>query len=502
MRDFKARTLALRARGSKPADELRIAVTFKRKQDELGPTKFAAPLTSAAVRAFEPDPLDIARGLDALARRGFRVSARGALSASIRGSRALFEKTFGTNLSVFKVPDAQNASQHAFYFPADNAPWKPDLAVAALIDDAYIQWPHIYMTNAERRRIAGSAPATIPYHHLDVPEGVADLLNATAVHSAGTTGKGVRVAMVDTGFYHRHPYFRSHGYRSSQVLAPGATHRGRDANGHGTGESANVFAIAPDVEFIGVKVENEDNPGAGASLLEGFQEALRHAPRIISVSMGYDLRVYENEQPTLRQLTELPNSLAALEAEVSAAVESGVVVVFSAGNGHYSFPGMMPDVISAGGVYIDENGGTRASDYASAFASRIYSGRNVPDYCGLVGLQPNADYIALPIPAECEIDRENSEHDGTAPDDGWGVFSGTSAAAPQLAGVCALLLEKNPGLTPRDVKSALLRAARDVSTGSANPSSDEQGEGLRAGPGLDGATGGGLVDVFAAWQLV
>jgi hypothetical protein len=41
-----------------------------------------------------------------------------------------------------------------------------------------------------------------------------------------------------------------------------------------------------------------------------------------------------------------------------------------------------------------------------------------------------------------------------------------------------------------------------VTAGSANPSSDEQGEGLRATPGRDGATGGGLVDAFAAWRLV
>src|SRR5262249_44126361 len=161
---------------------------------------------------------------------------------------------------------------------------------------------------------------------------------------------------------------------------------------------------------IGVKLDNEET-GGGASVLEGFQEAIRHNPQVISVSLGYDL---VQSGPGRKHLTALPNSLKGLEAEIQAAVASGVVVVFSAGNGHVSFPGLMPGVVSAGGVYIDETGGTFASDYASAFPSRIYSGRTVPDVCGLVGLADNhADYIMLPIEPKCEIDRDVSAHDGT-----------------------------------------------------------------------------------------
>jgi subtilisin family serine protease len=201
-------------------------------------------------------------------------------------------------------------------------------------------------------------------------------------------------------------------------------------------------------------------------------------------------------------LSQLPNSLVALEAEIQAAVAAGVIVVFSAGNGHYSFPGQMREVLSAGGVYVNRAGALTASDYASAFKSAIYSGRSVPDFCGLVGMLPHAAYIALPIPGGCEIDRDNAAHDGTKPDDGWGVFSGTSAAAPQLAAVRALLLQKNGTLTATDIKSVLKRTARDVKTGHANPASDPRRRGVRAGPGDDGATGAGLVDAFKAWQQV
>jgi len=322
---------------------------------------------------------------------------------------------------------------------------------------------------------------------------VARLLNATPVHRAGTIGAGIRVVMIDTGFFHNHPFFSAHGYTSSVVLAPGASNRLTDPGSHGTGESANIFSIAPGATFIGVKLENDSDPQLGASILEGFQEALTHQPHIVSISMGYDLRENDGRTP----LSQLPRSLKALEAEIQAAIASGTVVVFSAGNGHYSFPGQMPEVVSAGGVFVDADGSMQASDYASAFRSQIYSGRNVPDVSGLVGQLPHADYIMLPVPPGQEIDRGNSQHDQTLPDDAWAVFSGTSAAAPQIAAVCALLLSKNPNLKPADIKAILRRTAREVTRGHANPASDPNGVGELA---TNGAAGAGLVDAFAAWQ--
>jgi len=345
-----------------------------------------------------------------------------------------------------------------------------------------------------------ATPPTIDYYHLEMPGDVPGLLNVSKVHAAGTNGQGVRVVMVDSGFGHGlHPFFDAHGFKSTVDLAPGAIDDTTDVNGHGTGESTNIFAVAPGATFIGIKTGNDNDPANGASLLEGFQTALQHQPNIISVSMGYDLRTAAG------QMSELPNSLAALEAEIQHAVSQGIMVVFSAGNGHFSFPGMMRDVISAGGVFVDTDGRLEASDYASSFDSKIYSGRHVPDFSGLVGMLPHASYIMLPIPPGCAIDGEtanppNPPGDGTAPDDGWGVFSGTSAAAPQIAGVCALLLEKNPKLTTSDIKAILRSTTRTVLVGHANPASSDDGVAVQAGPGDDGAAGAGLVDAFAAWQ--
>jgi subtilisin family serine protease len=503
---------ALEKKTSKPSDELRVAITFHRPDGGPGLTKFDAPLSPNSVQHFVPNPVDMDRGIFGLSKMGFVLTRRGRLTASMRISRMLYERVCGTQLTVHRLDQKQGyPTPESFYFPAQGAPWKPEAGFAELIDDAYIQWPHIYMTpkkkKKKRNQAAGGGPSVTPpkvdYFHLEMPKDVPRLLNATDVHKAGVTGKGVRVVMVDTGFAHgSHPFFAANGFTSTVDLAPHAINDNTDPNGHGTGESTNVFSVAPEATFIGVKVENDNDPQRGASMLEGFQAALQHQPNVISISIGFDLR-----DDSGRQMTELPNSLAALEAEIQEAIASGIVVVFSAGNGHFSFPGMMPNVISAGGVFEDKAGNMEASDYASAFDSKIYSGRHVPDFCGLVGMQPHASYIMLPIPAGCEIDREVSAPDdgggdGTAVDDGWGVFSGTSAAAPQLAGVCALLLEKNPGLKPADIKAVLRRTARNVSVGHANASSSDDNVGMAANTGDNGACGAGLVDAFAAFQQV
>jgi len=474
-----------------PSGILRIAVTFKGAA-QAGPTKVPARLSSRSILSFEPQAGEMELAIEALRQRGFVVSGRGRMTLSVRGTVAQFERVFGTELTPFELNKDLHYSADRVFYPAQGAPWNPDPDLSELIDDAYIQWPHIYLSDPR----ATAKPPAVDYFHLDVLKDVPAKLNVPPIHQERHLGEGIRVAMIDTGFAHSHPFFKRNGFTSSVVLAPSATNRKTDPGSHGTGESANVFAIAPKVTFIGVKLGDDADPNGGASILEGFQEALKHKPHIITISMCYDLRDVDGRS----ELSELPNGLKPLEAEIQAAIAAGIVVIFSAGNGHYAFPASMPEVLSVGGTFVAEDGSMRASDYASAFISEIYSGRHVPDVCGLVGLLPYADYIMLPVPAGAEIDTANAEHDGTKPGDGWAVFSGTSASAPQIAGVCALLLQKNPTLTPAEIKALLTRTAIDVSEGKASPSSDPAGVGIAAGPGIDGATGAGLVDAFAAWK--
>ena len=150
---------------------------------------------------------------------------------------------------------------------------------------------------------------------------------------------------------------------------------------------------------------------------------------------------------------------------------------------------------------MDSDESLRASDYASGFTSPIYAGRKCPDLSGLVGMRPSAAYIMLPLEPGDSIDTGSAggthpSKDETASNDGWAAFSGTSAAAPQLAGVAALIKQACSRLNPATVRTVLMSTARDVTTGSCNPAAGPNA----AGPGFDLATGAGLVDAYKAVQ--
>ena len=425
------------------------------------------------------------RAMAALSDAGFEVLQATNLMVNFCGPRALFESAFGAHLfteerMVFKPGGVE---ENATFI--DNSDTSVpglidpmDTAFEGILDGIAIEEPYYLHT-------ADPLPPTVDYFHLNVPDDVSLGLNAEHPHRAGITGKDVKVAMVDTGFQ-AHPFFSQHGYRvQATTLGPGTADPTIDENGHGTGESANIFATAPDITLLPVKTATAT--GALVNVTAAFNAAVALGPDIITNSWGSNQRT-----------GPLSAANQALAAAIAAAVSGGITVVFSAGNGGWGFPGQHPDVISVGGVFRERDGTLRASDYTSGFMSNIYPGRRVPDISGLVGMLPRAMYIMLPIPEGCAIDVGNGggthpNGDQTTTSDGWAAFSGTSAAAPQIAGVCALIRQACPRMTPAAIRDILMTTATDVVLGTNHPNF-----GNAAVVGPDTATGNGLVDAHRA----
>lgn len=472
-----------------------VAAVSVRSKGGVSLFEATAPITADNVHEFHAEESDTHDACNELMKLGFRVLQVSQTTVSIAGSRKLFQDVYGIRLRKQTAEVVEGQEVEFLAAPGEPAEQllKPPETLANLIEGVVLSVPPIYF-ESPLPPIVPPDPAA--YRYLFVPDEVGLILNANRVHRMGATGAGIKVAMPDTGFY-RHPFYSWHGYRvNATVLGPGAVDPTQDTFGHGTGEAANIFAVAPDARLIPVKMGDP---------VGSFNAAVAENPQVITNSWGLISPV--DKAPCA--MTPYATTLA---AAIASAVASGIVVCFSAGNGQYSFPGSHPDVISVGGVHMNYPFGSfndvEASSYASSFDSCLYPGRHVPDVCGLVGKavpcsdpsRRRAPLIMLPVQSGCTIDADlavsgpfGCSPDGTVPDDGWGIFSGTSAASPQVAGVVALMLEKDPTLTPADVKTILKNTATDVKVGNS-------AMGDPAGPGPDDATGAGLVN--SKWAYI
>jgi hypothetical protein len=443
-----------------------------------------SPVRASNVTNFHsPEPLR-QRAAQRLAAAGFTILHLSPVTINIAGPVALYERVFHTTVCAQERPVLKSGARASTATFLDS----PDTEQRGLISTAGTDFADLLegvaLDEPRWPMALAASPPEVPYWHLSVPDALSTALRADTVHAQGVTGRGVSVVMTDTGHYSAHPYFQTHGYHIAPVvLAPGATESDQDASGHGTAQSANLLAVAPDCAFTMVKMSFVNAIGA-------LHAAIARQPRIISCSWGSDV-------------PQGPLSAAdqALAAAVATAVASGIVVVASSGDGQRSLPGQCPDVLSAGGVFLHPDGALEASDYSSGFTSQVYPDRIVPDVCGLVGMRPRGVYLMLPTAPGGVLDHEVATLGGypagdeTAADDGWVGLSGTSAAAPQLAGVLALLLQVNPALRPDQLIDVLRRTARRVQAGHSY-------QNVPAAPGPDGASGCGLVDAQAALDLV
>lgn len=443
-------------------------------------------ITSENITQFYSHPQQVNLAIQRLKAEGFEVLETGRVTLSIAGSAELYERVFNTKIIAKDKPVIKGGGLESIGTFLDT----PDTDIIGFVDTSSSDLSNliegialsepVYYTDVG---LPSGHPPDTSYWHL-IPQDITQKLNAVTAHQQGIKGQGINVVMVDSGWY-RHPFFTQNRYRGKVILAAGCINPEVDESGHGTGESANIFSIAPEVNFTMLKWNFKNSIAA-------FKKAVFLRPDIVSCSWG-----------SSKQYLPLSAYNIALTANIADAVYQGIIVVFSAGNGHWGFPSQHPDVIAAGGVYLDSDGKLEASNYASGFSSNIYSGRIVPDICGLVGKKPRAAYILLPVPPGSTLDAafglpglKHPDADETPSGDGWAAFSGTSAAAPQLAGICALMKQVNPQLSPQQAKEILQQTAIDVIEGNCNSATG----GHSAKPGFDWATGSGLVNTFKAVQ--
>ncbi|MFF9352202.1 type VII secretion-associated serine protease mycosin [Streptomyces sp. NPDC014734] len=273
-----------------------------------------------------------------------------------------------------------------------------------------------------------------------------------------TRGKGITVAVVDTGVDGSLPDLAGQVLPGKDMIGFGAARGDRSwarhgtamagiiaGRGHGAGREDGVLGVAPEAKILPVRVILEASDPArtkaresrGTALADGIRWAADHGADVINLSLGDDS---ESAHPEPGE-----------DAAIQYALKKGAVVVASSGNGgekgdRTSYPAAYPGVIAVAAV-------DRYGTHAAFSTRRWYTTVSAPG-------------VDIVVPA---------------PDHQYYVEWGTSAAAAFVSGAVALVRAAHPGLTPAQIKRLLTDTARGAPA-----------------TGRDDARGYGIVDPAAA----
>ena len=294
--------------------------------------------------------------------------------------------------------------------------------------------------------------------------------------SQGYYGNGTTIAVLDSGAQGNHLDLQGQliGFRDfvggGSDMNPGDGISAYDDNGHGTvvastaagsgiASGGNFTGAAPGAKLLIIKVLDSDGAGDDSIIAEGIEFAVDQGVDVITLSLG---------GPWLEsQFIVEPSVLACTEA-----VNAGVSVVVAAGNsGPASFtinsPGIVQEVITVGA--------SAGAAGVVAFSSRGPVERAITEPLGLHAkpdvVAPGAAVVSARWISSNTI--EYPAYELVEYGANYTQWSGTSASAPQVAGLVALLAQKHPGLTPTEAKIALMAGATDLGADSM-----EQGWGL------------------------
>src|SRR4051812_1403807 len=291
-----------------------------------------------------------------------------------------------------------------------------------------------------------------------MPE-VAAAVNADDMWAKGYTGKGIGVALIDTGVV---PVL---GLKSGNVvngpdlsLDSQAPQGNLDGFGHGThmagiiagndGTSTGFKGIAPGAKLLSVRVGAHDGAADVSQLIAAVDWVVQHRNdngmnvRVLNLAFGTD----GTQDPKLDPLTHA----------IENAWRAGITVVVSAGNAGNTRPSVDnpardPFVIAVGADDTHGTNGT-ADDTIPTFSSRGSLTRHVDI------VAPGQSVASLRNPGSV-ID---AEYPGAVVDSRFFKGSGTSEAAAVVSGSVALMLQQHPDLTPDQVKAMLMSSAQPI----------------------------------------
>jgi serine protease AprX len=291
----------------------------------------------------------------------------------------------------------------------------------------------------------------------------------------GIDGSGATVALLDTGVYAAHPDLAGRVVACADLTHEAGTEAHcADTFGHGTfmagliagdGTASNgkYMGAAPGTNLVSVKAAGYDGATDVSTVLAGIQWIVAHKDvygiRVMNLSLGTD--------------SSQDYRLSPLNYAVERAWAAGIVVVVSAGNSGPDAstvmkPGDDPYVITVGAAN-DEGSMATGDDLVPVFSSRGPTRSNgfaKPDL-----VSPGVHTVSLRSPGSAIDQRYGS----TAVVDGsYFKGTGTSMSTATVTGIVAQMLERDPGLTPDQVKMRLTSTARPIAE--ADP--------MRAGAGL------------------
>lgn len=316
--------------------------------------------------------------------------------------------------------------------------------------------------NPHVRYISPDAPVhstAIDVDHLKTTYETAVNIPALWNGSAPATGRGVTVAVIDSGLN------RYQGDFSGSFICVNVNKvvdcGDGDGNGHGThvtgiikgrDSDGRYIGVAPDANIVSIKVGTSDKilprKSSEADVINAlqwvFNNRLTYNIRVVNLSLSGSVSAGYNSSP--------------LNAAVEQLWLNGVVVVASAGNrgaavdAVWYAPGNDPFVITVGA--LDNNAtATPADDSLAAFSSR---GRTLDGYAKPDVVAPGRKIVSTLASSDAKIAKTFPDR---VIDDRYIRMSGTSMSAPVVTGVVALLLERYPTLTPNQVKWLLMRTA-------------------------------------------